>query len=153
AARPIEVGAKPIEVGAKPAPLPDTDEWFVTTPEGYFDSSTNAARFIRWNVGSTLYPAERYLRRFRRPDLVRKARRGERVSAPEMTLDDVPPAAQFIGLKNGDPASGNPLRVTVEVHGRHDPKEVELLVNGRPLPPEAARPIEVGAKPIEVGAK
>jgi hypothetical protein len=32
-------------------------------------------------------------------------------------------------------------------------KEVELLVNGRPLPPEQARPIEVGARPIEVGAK
>jgi len=31
--------------------------------------------------------------------------------------------------------------------------EVELLVNGRPQPPEEARPIEVGARPIDIGAR
>jgi WD40 repeat protein len=153
AIRPIEVGAKPIDGGGQPAPAGGSSEWFVATPEGYFDCSTSAARFIRWNVNGVLYPAERYLRRFRRPDLVRKALRGERISAPEMTADDIPPEARFVGLKNGDPAPGDPMTVTVEVAGRHEPKEVDLLVNGRPLSPEQARPIEVGAKPITVGAK
>jgi WD40 repeat protein len=153
AARPIDVGAKPIEIGAKLAPGAGTGEWFVVTPEGYFDCSPDAAHFIQWNVGGRLYPAARYLRRFRRPDLVRRALRGERISAPALAADDVPPTAAFLGLNPGESVSGDPLTVTVEARGRHEAKEVELLVNGRPLPPEHARPIDVGAKPIDVGAK
>jgi hypothetical protein len=145
--------ARPIEVGARTAPAAGGPEWFVATPEGYFDCSANAARFIRWNVNGVLYPAERYLRRFRRPDLVRKALRGERITAPAISANDIPPDAQFVGLRNGDPAPGDPLTVTVEARDDRNVKEVELLVNGRPLPPEQARPIEVGARPIEVGAK
>jgi WD40 repeat protein len=138
---------------AETIPTARGGEWFVMTPEGYFDCSANAARFIRWNVNGVLYPAERYLRLFRRPDLVRKALRGERITAPALSANDIPPTAQFVGLQNGDPAPGDPLTVTVEARDDQDVKEVELLVNGRPLPPEEARPIEVGAKPIEVGAK
>jgi WD40 repeat protein len=130
-----------------------TGEWFVTTPEGYFDCSANAARFIKWNVNGTLYPAERYLRRFRRPDLVRKALRGERITAAAMTAADIPPTAQFVGLTNGTPAPGNPMTITVEARSRREVREVEFLVNGRPLPPEEARPIDVGSRPIDVGAR
>jgi WD40 repeat protein len=153
AARPIEIGARPIEVGARPVPGTGAGEWFVVTPEGYFDCSANAARFIQWNVNGILYPAERYLRRFRRPDLVRKALSGEPITAPQLSANDIPPAARFIGLNSGDAAPGDPLTVTVEARDDRDVKEVELLVNGRPLPPEYARPIDVGAKPIDLGAK
>jgi WD40 repeat protein len=152
AERPIVIGAKPIAVGAK-AVAATGGEWFVTTPEGYFDCSANAAHFIRWNVNGILYPAERYLRRFRRPDLVRKALRGERIVAAGLTAEDIPPAAQFVGLKNGDAAPADPMTVTVAVRDDREVKEVELLVNGRPLPPERARPIAVGARAITVGAK
>jgi hypothetical protein len=68
---------RPIAVGAK-ATLTVGDEWIAFTPEGYFDGSTRAPGFIRWNVAGVLYPAERYLRRFHRPDLVQKALRGRR---------------------------------------------------------------------------
>ena len=152
ASRPIEVGAKPIEIGAKAASSA-ANEWFVTTPEGYFDCSANAARFIKWNVNGTLYPAERYIKRFRHPDLVRKALSGEKITAAAISGDDIPPFAQFVGLKNGDLAPGDAMTVSIEVSDDRSAKEVELLVNGRPLPPEQAKPIEVGAKPIELGAK
>jgi WD40 repeat protein len=152
AARPIELGGKPIAPGERAAP-PESGEWFVTTPEGYFDCSANAAPFVYWNVGGTLFPAERFFRRFHRPDLVRKALRGERLSAPALRADDIPPAARFARLKDGDPVGGDTTLVTVEVQGLHTPKEVELLINGRPLPPENARPIELGGKPIELGGK
>jgi WD40 repeat protein len=68
AARRIAVGATAVN-----------GEWITFTPEGYFDGSANAPGFIRWNVAGVLYPAERYLRRFHRPDLVQKALRGERI--------------------------------------------------------------------------
>jgi WD40 repeat protein len=128
-------------------------EWCVVTPEGYFDCSANAGLFLRWNLGGQLYPAERYMDRFRRPDLVRKALRGEQTGALPLSGADVPPAVRFSGLKDGDPARGNPLPVGVEVSDDSEVKGVELLVNGRPLPPEQARPIEIGARPIELGAK
>src|SRR5207249_457336 len=82
--------------------------------------------YIYWNVNGTLYPAERYFRRFHRPDLVQKALRGERITAPAMSANDVPPAARFVRLKDGDPVRGNSARVTIEVQGLHTPKEVEL---------------------------
>jgi WD40 repeat protein len=58
-------------------------EWLITTPEGWFDCSTKAARFIRWNVGGELFPAGRYYHRLRRHDLVQKVLRGEPVPTPD----------------------------------------------------------------------
>jgi WD40 repeat protein len=145
--------ARPIGISAKAAPAAGAAEWFVVTPEGYFDCSANAARFIMWNVNGVLYPAERYLRRFRRPDLVRKALRGERIAARALSNDDIPPAVRFTALKDGDLAQGDTLTVTVEARDDRAVREVELLVNGRPLPPKAARPIELGGKPIGISSK
>lgn len=53
-------------------------DWFVFTPEGYYDGSEGAKRSIKWRDGNDLLPAERYERDFHRPDLVQKALRGER---------------------------------------------------------------------------
>jgi WD40 repeat protein len=128
-------------------------EWCVVTPQGYLDCSANAGPFIGWNVNGQVYPGDRYLERFRRPDLVRKALRGEQTTALSISGGDIPPAVRFSGLKDGDPARTNPLPVGVEVYDDRDVKGVELLVNGRPLSPEQARPIEIGARPIELGAK
>jgi hypothetical protein len=52
-------------------------EWSVTIPAGYFDCSANAARYIKWNVNGILYLAERYIKRFRCPDLAQGVARGE----------------------------------------------------------------------------
>lgn len=45
------------------------------------------------------------------------------------------------------------MTVTVESFDDRGVKEVELFVNGRPLPPRQARPITVDAKPIRVDAR
>jgi WD40 repeat protein len=152
-ASPVAVGLTQTKGDAVAAPVGTGGEWFVATPEGYFDCSANAPQFVKWNVSGVLYPAERYLRRFRRPDLLRKALHGERITAPALSADDLPPAVRFVDLKSGDPAPSDPLTVTVEARDDRDVKEVELLVNGRPLSPEQARPIEISAKPIEISAK
>ena len=158
-------GARPIEIGAK-GPGEAGPEWFVTTPQGYFDCSANAVRYVKWYVNGQLVPAERYLRRFRRPDLVRQALRGEKINAPALTHDDVPPVAHFVGLKETGVKSGR-VQVTLDCYGRHDIKELLLTVNGRPLSPvsaaplenktlvvrDGAKPIDIGAKPIDIGAK
>ncbi len=149
--RPIELGDRPIELGDRPAWAGGAGEWFVTTPEGYFDGSADAARFVMWYLDGVFYPAERYLGRFHRPELVRRALRGERVAEPALSAADVPPSARFPDLKEGDPAKEDPLQVVVEARDDRDVREVKLFVNGRLLAPADARPIDVESKPIELG--
>ncbi|MEM3433901.1 MAG: hypothetical protein QXP27_06970 [Candidatus Methanomethyliaceae archaeon] len=58
-------------------------EWLITTPEGYYSASPQGEQFIRWRVGDTLFPAEKYPQ-YKRPDLVAnplsEALRGEPLS-------------------------------------------------------------------------
>src|SRR5262249_13949583 len=98
----VDPAARPIKVGSRGVTTADGDEWFVTTPEGYFDCSANAARLIKWNVAGILYPAQRYLHRFRRPDIVQRALRGERITAPALASEDIPPGVTFVGLNDGE---------------------------------------------------
>lgn len=165
--------ARPIEIGAKALPA-DGNEWFVSTPEGYFDCSANAGKFIRWKVNGALFPAERYYRKFRRPDLVQQSLRGETVAAPAMSAQDVPPDVQFVNLKYTGQDAARAVTVTVQMLGMRPAREVLVFVNGRPLAPENAKPvavrsleprraapalntgtraIQIGAKAIELGAK
>lgn len=80
AAQEITAQTKAIAFDDK-ASTPPADEWLISIPEGYFACSTNAARYVLWNVNGKLYPAERYWKKFRRPDLVQKALRGEKITA------------------------------------------------------------------------
>lgn len=157
------VGARAIEIGAKDLSTL-SNEWFAVTPEGYFDGSANAPSFIRWRVGNHLYPAERYLRRFRRPDLVQKALRRETITESPFAASDVPPVLHFTTLKY-ETANRSSVTVTLETQSQRPVKasDLTLLVNGRPLPPEAMKPLpnnltapkalEIGAKAIEMGSK
>ena len=47
-----------------------SSEWIAFTPEGYYDCSEGADRFIRWQVGNDILPAEAYSSQFHRPDLL-----------------------------------------------------------------------------------
>lgn len=162
-----DVTARAIEIGAKDV-APPSNEWFTVTPEGYFDCSANAALYIRWRVDDNLVPAERYLRRFRRPDLVQQSLRREPLTAANFTAGDVPPEAYFVGLKYAA-TDRTALEIKVETRSRRTVRteDLILLVNGRPLPPEAQQPIDIeigakpsnavglatGGKPIELGAR
>jgi WD40 repeat protein len=52
-------------------------DWIAYTPEGYYDGSPGAERFIRWRVGDRLLPAAAFAGRFHRPDRVRAATGGD----------------------------------------------------------------------------
>lgn len=166
-AKALSIGAKALSIGAK-AIEAAPGEWFVTTPEGWFDCSANAAQFIRWRVNNQVVPAERYYRVLRHPQMVQKALRGEAVPEPDLTNLDVPPQAQFTRVQYDDKAASS-VTVTLDTQGRRNVKEINLLVNGRPLPPESeaplqvenvavseditARGLDVGARPLHIGAR
>jgi hypothetical protein len=153
AARPIGIPGKPIGIAGRDLLPPGSGEWITVTPEGYFDGSANSARFALWNVGGRLVPAERYLRRFRRPDLVRKALRGEKITAPPISRLDVPPTIRFVSPAPGASVTGDFVTVTVEATDTRPVKEIELLVNGRPLAPNEARPIGIAGRPIGIAGR
>lgn len=47
-------------------------DWLAYTPEGYYDGSPGASRFIRWRLGNQLFPAAQYRRQFYRPGLLKR---------------------------------------------------------------------------------
>jgi WD40 repeat protein len=55
-------------------------DWVTATPEGHYEASPGAERFIHWRQGAKLWPVEKFRRRFERPDLVRKALAGQPVT-------------------------------------------------------------------------
>lgn len=52
-------------------PQTGSGEWVVYTPEGYFTCSAGAETWLRWRVGSAIYPFETYANRYRQPDRIR----------------------------------------------------------------------------------
>jgi WD40 repeat protein len=134
--------------------VPGKGGWLVATPEGYFDCSANAAEFVSWKIGDGIYPADEYYRKFRRPDLVKRALSGAAIELPSLTAQDVPPEAHFLGFRYlGSAEQGTTserVSVTVQVrsHSALGANAIELLVNGRPLPPEFATPHPSATAPV-----
>lgn len=56
-------------------PVPGED-WLITTPEGYFECSAGAQRYLRWYAGGQFVDTGRTYKRLHRPDLLRKIMRG-----------------------------------------------------------------------------
>jgi WD40 repeat protein len=130
-------------------------DWLAITPEGYYDSSPGAARFIQWRVGEDLFPVEAYERTFRQPDLVREILAGETVpETPQIRRfvegRAIPPQVGFVRPTDGVAVPGDTVRVTLAVSDDREVSRVAIFVNGRP---EHARPIRVGGKPILQGGK
>lgn len=42
--------------------------WIAYSPEGYYNASPGADRFLRWQIGAELLPLEAYAARFRQPE-------------------------------------------------------------------------------------
>jgi len=49
---------------------PSATYWLAYTPDGFYDGSPGAEKFIRWRVDDELFPAEKFKTQMRRPDLV-----------------------------------------------------------------------------------
>ncbi len=48
-------------------------EWVAFTPNGFFEGSRGAGRFLSWTAGDRKHPFEKFKNQFRRPDLLRKS--------------------------------------------------------------------------------
>ncbi len=68
----------------------EQNNWIVATPEGYYDNSIDAERYISWRFDNQLYSVESFKKRFHRPDLVAATLRGTLNAFPKTTLQKIP---------------------------------------------------------------
>ena len=121
-------------------------DYLITTPEGYYTSSLEAAGNIVWRFGNTVFPFDQFSEKFNRPDLVKKALAGEDISnAPPLDATQVPPKVAFLSPKYGAEVTGSSIEVELEANGHFPIQRVELTVNGQSLPAAAAEGLRVAA--------
>jgi hypothetical protein len=147
-----------------PPTLPDqpATDWLAVTPEGYYDGSPGAARFIQWRLGNDLFPVEAFEETFHRPELVQQVLAGAPLPATPQTQQfaqgrSIPPQVTILRPREGQEVTGDTLRVELTVTDDREGLRVELFVNNRPVEIELRvnrpKPIPAGAKPIDLGAK
>lgn len=88
-------------------------EWVIITPEGYFNSSKNGAKYLTVKIGNNYYTMDNYLETFFRPDLVKMALAG--VSLRNFSkLDNVAlaPNISIIDFDINNDEAGISLKIT-----------------------------------------
>ena len=78
-------------------------EWIALTPEGYYNSSQNAHKYLNIRMGNKVYGIDQFYDVFYRPDIVAAKLRGDDISSlVTLTIDDAlrnpPPMVGFAAL-------------------------------------------------------
>jgi WD40 repeat protein len=135
--------------------LDDSDPlWLAVTPEGYYDCADGADQIVKWRFGDDqLYPFYQFEETFRRPDLVRKALKGEVIAEKVLTVERVPPTCHFVSPTTDQQITGETVRVMVAAADDREVKDLRLYVNGAPLPDNIAKGIAIASKAISVPSK
>jgi WD40 repeat protein len=142
--------------------LDETDEspnadplWLTSTPEGYYNCAEGADYLVKWRFGGKLLPFYHFEETYRRPDLLQKALRGERIAARPLLLTRVPPMIRILALANSNTAGQKNLRVLIEAADDSTLHNANFAfyVNGVLIPDQVAKPITVDGKPIVVDGK
>jgi WD40 repeat protein len=113
-------------------------DWLVTTPDGYFDGSENAAKLISYRITGTFefVPFERYRKQFERLGLFAMIYKGEDYRNKDIK-QDLPPIVRVTAPgKSGYESKDGKLTVEAEAQsrGEYPVTSLRLLVNGRPYP-------------------
>jgi WD40 repeat protein len=129
--------------------------WLAATPEGYYNCAEGADYLIKWRFGGKLLPFYHFEETYRRPDLLQKALRGERIAARPLLLTRVPPMIRILALANSGAPGHDNLRVLIEAadDGELRNSNFQFYVNGVLIPDQVAKPITMDGKPIVVEGK
>jgi ankyrin repeat protein len=76
----------------------------VVTPEGYFDGTPEALKYLHYVQGMEIIPLEAYYEQFYRPNLLQRILRGESIEQSRIDFNKRKPNA---GVKILEPGSGN----------------------------------------------
>lgn len=122
-------------------------EWVAWTPEGYYAASPGGEKYIGWSVSNganefaSYYPAERFAKFFRRPDIIQKAFEVGSLAEVLFSLDTKPaeiekvlPPSAKLALVEQRGASVK-LKATASSGSKDKPiQSMRLMLDGRPLP-------------------
>jgi WD40 repeat protein len=111
-------------------------EWLVVTPEGLFDGSVNAPRFVSYRVAGTLdfVPLDHFLNRYRTPGLLTKIMNGERPKPKVDVGKALPPKVRLVSPASALEIKDGKLEVKAEADSVGDYPVTSLLLHldGRP---------------------
>lgn len=112
-------------------------ELFVFTPEGLFDGSINATRFVSCRIAGTteFVPLERYHRKYHQPGLLALLAKGDQTQ-PQVNIAQALPPKVRITYPTGSGTEVKDgrleLRAAAESRGEHPVTQLHLRVDGRP---------------------
>ncbi len=122
-------------------------EWVAWTPEGYYAASPGGEKLIGWSVANganefaTYYPAERFAKFFRRPDIIQKAFQVGSLAEVLFSLDTKPAEIEKVLLPSAKLTlvEQRGTQVTVKASATAGSKDkpivsMRLMLDGRPLP-------------------
>ena len=128
--------------------------WLVTTSEGYYKGTTDAARIITWRVGGEVFPVEAFRDAFYRPDLVDKALRGEPLDdVRALSTDDIPPRVTVITPEELDEVRSGQAAISVVARGPRKIEGLEIYANGRRAQAALERGIVLAARGLVMVAR
>lgn len=137
--------------GAKPEEPWFAYHWIAFTPEGYYASSAGADRYVRFQVGDDLFPAESFQARYYRPDMVQQALAGKAVApAPTTDAPAYPPLVRFVAPQDRAQVAGETVDVRLRATSASAVTGITFFVNGARVDAKVA---EAASTPADDGAK
>lgn len=137
-------------------------EWVLWTPEGYYAASPGGEKMFGWAINNgpnelvTFYPAEKFAKQFRRPDVIKLAIEKGSVKEALVSLSTVapelekilPPSAklELVELRGATAK----VKATASSGAKDKPvTAMRVLLDGRPLPAGKGVWTPVAGKPAE----
>ncbi len=106
--------------------------WIVYTPDGYFDCSPDAAKYVTWKVKDKVYAFDQYWDEYYVPDLLYKVIHEEFIPGEKLDIP-VPPSVEILDPTDRIEVKGNNITITAHVTDDVKVEEVVVAVNGRPI--------------------
>jgi WD40 repeat protein len=118
----------------------DNGEWIVITPEGYYNASTNGAKYLNIRIGNKIHTIDQLNRYFYRPDLVHAklmgdpenlvAKTAEHYNVTTLLNDSLPPTVRFINSDQNVIKDRN-IKIVIEINNQGGGiGRIEWRING-----------------------
>ncbi|MGD9679217.1 MAG: caspase family protein [Vulcanibacillus sp.] len=113
------------------------NDWVVTTPDGFFDTSEGGKNSVHFVKGLEVYELDQFFEEFYRPGLLAEVMSGEKSNRPDITIEDKllgspPPNVEIISPQIDQKFTNQTIKVEIKaINTGGGIDEVKLLHNGK----------------------
>ena len=119
-------------------------QWFTCTPDGYFTCAPTAEPLLTWQLGTLSLTLDQLGKKFKRPDIVKRALAGDDLAAlPALDASQLPPNVGFLTPAMGAECADANVEVQLQAAGLRPIARIALTLNGLPAPPELVNALTV----------